>query len=118
MHALAAYLVALCLTVAVELGVVALLGGRRLWRQVVLVNLVTHPLLNATLLLAQVQRGGAPLWRTYPVTLPELLGLELLVVGVESALLAWAGQLGATRALLLALTMNVASLAVGLAVAP
>jgi hypothetical protein len=107
-------LITLLATIAIEEIVAVLLGFRRLWKQVILVNLITHPLLSATLLLVGQGRAWVPQWHGYAVTLPELLALETLIVLVEAGLLTWSGRSAFGRMLLLSVTMNVASLGVGL----
>jgi hypothetical protein len=101
-------LLALALTLAVELSVAVLFGlrSRPQILAVVYVNLLTNPVLN---LIADVVWSAAP-----SASVPTFVVLEVVVVVVEWRVLLWAIGGRSRRLLLLATAMNAASLAVGL----
>ena len=106
----------LALTLAVEMGLAALLGFRSKWELtlVAAANVITNPLVVFTLsLMAYFCGPGSP-----PQTAAEIL-LELAAVMVE-ALLYWKfmGAAGARRPgpLILSILLNAASFAAGLLV--
>lgn len=98
------YLPALASTLAIELGVAALLGWRtpRQFGAVGIVNLVTHPLLHVVL------------WVTGWSQPAALLGLEVAVFLAEGALLMRLLRLPAGRALMASAVMNTTSAILGL----
>ncbi|MCY2991126.1 MAG: hypothetical protein NTY19_25090 [Planctomycetota bacterium] len=103
------YLPAFASTIAIELGVAVMLG---FWRApelsaVLLVNIVTHPALHAFLWVVFCTK-------VLPLTWPLLLVLEAVVFLAEWGMLARLLRLSATRAGLVALTINTASALLGL----
>jgi hypothetical protein len=107
---------ALVLTIAIELAVVALLGGRtaRELIAVALVNAITNPALNLTLLLL---RGSLLPGLTPDVaTLAEwvFIGIaEVVIVLAEWRLLVWALRADSRTWLVRSVGMNVASFVFG-----
>lgn len=108
------YIVALALTLAVEIPVYAVglaaVGDAR-WPRAgatgLRVNLVSHPL--AVLV-------AFPLLAPVSGTLPALVAVEVGVVYLEAALVWRGGRAGARGALAASCVANVASLAIGLAI--
>ncbi|HET6494828.1 MAG TPA: hypothetical protein VFH61_05630 [Thermoleophilia bacterium] len=101
-------LLALALTLAVELPVAVLFGlrSRPQILAVVYVNLLTNPALN---LIADAVWSATP-----SAYMPTFVVLEVVVVMVEWRVLHWAIGGCSRRLLLLAAAMNAASVAVGL----
>jgi len=109
--AIANYILALVLTIVVEIGVAAALPHNTnvSARTIVLVNLMSHPLLHYVL------------WTNHyaqfmTVTWPVLIGLEMGVVVLEWALLLFVVREKAIHLFYLSLAMNAASFTVGLVV--
>ncbi|MEW6350155.1 MAG: hypothetical protein AB1646_13900 [Thermodesulfobacteriota bacterium] len=102
------YLLTLVLTLVIEAGVAAAFGyrDRLALRTVVLVNLMTHPLLNAVL-------WWGDLTGLFPMTLLTILFLEGVVVLVEWGLLAFVFQTRFVRLFALSFSMNAASFLTG-----
>ena len=101
------YLLALALTLAVELPLVALAGGPprgRLVRDALLLNLFTHPL--AVLAHRHLAEPGDP-WGT------AFLAIECLVVLAETGGYRWVSGVSWTRAAGLALLANGVTAALG-----
>jgi hypothetical protein len=101
------YLLALLLTVIIE-GAVAWLFGFRTARSqlsVAMINCITNPALNLLLLVLA--------WLGVPVTLPLIIPLEVLVVGIEWRLLVYVFETPKGRLLLLSLAANAASFLAG-----
>ena len=106
------------LTILVELGIAKLFGfrGRRVWRIIILVNIVTQILLNLALGYIQFQNG---MW----MFLFAYFALELLVIVIEAVLYALTlpqrseTRLSRAKAIGYAITANIVSLIVGLALA-
>jgi hypothetical protein len=107
-YLLHAYLPAFASTLAIELGVVVLLGfwSPRQLGAVALVNLISHPTLHVVL------------WTIGCWQAPVLLAAEIAVWLAESALLWWLVRLSVARALLISATMNAASALLGLVLLP
>lgn len=102
------YLMALGLTMAVELPVAWLLGLRTISAvlAIVMVNLVTHPLLHLILLVLLTVQG----WAAAPLYV--ILVLECAVTAAEWGLLAYAlGQ--PKKMLLISVAANAASYTIG-----
>jgi hypothetical protein len=108
--------IALVLTIAVEAPAAALLGyrTRHAIAIVALVNVATNPPLNFLLNVIMLYARSRSL--ADPPALVALVLLEVAVVLVEWRVLAWALPDLRRRALPVALAMNAASLAVGLAI--
>ena len=113
---LASFALALALTLAIELAVAALGFGLRTRRElgsVALANVLTNPALNLVLMVVMALTGQrAPI---EPAPLAALAALECTAVIVEWRILAWALPEHRSRALGISLTMNAASLLVGIA---
>jgi hypothetical protein len=105
---IAEYLLALCLTIAVEAGVAYLLGLRTRWHMlaVAAMNTVTHPVLIFFLLVL-----GSLGW---DVTRGMIVLLEMLVVVVEWRLLVYIFIFPRGGLFLASLLMNAASFMVGI----
>jgi hypothetical protein len=103
------YLVALLLTILIEV-LVALIFGFRSKKEilsVILVNLITEPLLNYFLLINS-------LFSLVAVNIQFLLLLETIVILTEWRLLVYTLQRNSKRLLVLSLIMNLTSFAIGL----
>ncbi len=109
--AIANYILALVLTIAVETGVAATLPLKTnvSVRAIVLVNLMSHPLLHYVIWINQYAQFMSLTW-------PVLIGLELGVVVLEWALLFFVVQRNAAQLFGLSLAMNTVSFAVGLVI--
>jgi hypothetical protein len=107
-------LVALAVTLFVELPVAAVLGLRtqRALVTVLGVNLITNPLLNLALVCGCKAIGPAAS-AAYPTA---VAGLEAIVIVVEWRLLLYALSGRSRQMLAASLAMNASSLAVGIAV--
>lgn len=103
-------------TIAIELAVVALLGGRsaRELAAVALVNAITNPILNLALLLVRLEvlpSVGAGL--AAPVEWAFIGVAEIAVVLVEWRLLAWALRADSRTWLIRSAVMNATSFVLG-----
>lgn len=103
------YLVALLLTILIEVFVALMFGFRSKNEilSVILVNLITEPVLNYFLLINSY-------FSLVTVNIQFLLLLETIVILVEWRLLVYALQRNSKRLLVLSLVMNLASFALGL----
>lgn len=103
------YLVALLLTILIEVFVALMFGFRSKNEilSVILVNLITEPVLNYFLLINSY-------FSLVAVNIQLLLLLETIVILVEWRLLVYALQRNSNRLLVLSLVMNLASFALGL----
>ena len=113
---LASFAIALALTLAVELAVAGLVFHMRTRRElgiVALANAITNPTLNLALMLVATATGSRTL--ADPAMLLALVVLEGTAVLVEWRIFAWALPEHRDRALGISITMNAASLALGLA---
>ena len=102
------YLPAFASTLAIELGVAVFLGfwSRRELLAVILVNLVTHPLLNLSLWIIS--------WKNLlPLDWPILIVFEVAVFLAEWVMLARWLRLSARRAAAVSFAMNATSALVG-----
>jgi hypothetical protein len=99
---------ALGLTLLVEVPVAFAAGwrGRRELLAVVLVNLITNPLLNITLVAVWVPAGAA--------RMPLLVALEIVAIVIEWRLLLPVIGRPSRRVLVVVIVMNAASVALGL----
>ncbi len=102
-------LLALALTMIIEVAVAFLLGyrDRRSLAVVALVNVVTNPTLNYVVMVLAV-------FRIVPIGPALILCLEALVVLVEWRLMVYALDKNPNRLLVLSLVMNAASYSAGL----
>lgn len=103
------YLLALFLTIAIELVVALFFGFRKKLEilAIVFVNLLTNPVLNYLLLVNNH-------FSFFKITLVIILFLELLVVLAERKLLLYALQEKSNRILVLSFAMNFCSYIAGI----
>jgi hypothetical protein len=106
---------ALALTIAIEVAVVALLGGRsaRELCAVTLVNAVTNPPLVLGLVALNAALQSAPAGVLLPAYWGAVLLGEIVVVVVEWKLLAWALRADSRLWLVRSIAMNAASFVLG-----
>lgn len=106
-QALAGFAAALLLTIVVEAAAAWLLGLRTGQAQLILllINVITNPLLNLALTLA----NALGLFTVVSPYDPVLLVLEAIVIATETLLLVQAVKLPRNQALLITLVANTAS---------
>jgi hypothetical protein len=106
---ISSYLVALLLTILIEVFV-ALIFGYKCKKEilsVILLNLITQPVLNYFLLINSY-------FSLVSVSIQFILLLEIIVILVEWQLLVWTLQRKPKSLFVLSLVMNLASLTIGL----
>jgi hypothetical protein len=106
---ISSYLVALLLTILIEVFV-ALIFGYKCKKEilsVILLNLITQPVLNYFLLINSY-------FSLVSVTIQFILLLEIIVILVEWQLLVWTLQRKLKSLFVLSIVMNLASLTIGL----
>ena len=103
------YLVALLLTILIEVFVALVFGYKRKKEilSVILLNLITQPVLNYFLLINSY-------FSLVSVSIQFILLLEIIVILVEWQLLVWTLQRKLKSLFVLSIVMNLASLTIGL----
>lgn len=106
---ISSYLVALLLTILIEVFVALIFGYKRKKEilSVILLNLITQPVLNYFLLIDSY-------FSLVSVTIQFTLLLEIIVILVEWQLLVWTLQRKLKSLFVLSTVMNLASLTIGL----